>query len=135
MSKTKWLIYTVLLGLTPMLGRILIYFVSTTSAKPVNVGDIIAFGLVLVITNINLLEHDASIDRAWKTRSIGLSIVLAVLMGIMFAAMCFEDAHPTLVSERNITLVSSALSLACMLFSYSVIDRITAVSRKAKTDA
>jgi phosphate/sulfate permease len=129
MTKTKWLIYTVLLGLAPMIGRFLIYAISTVPAKPVNVGDIIAFGLVLVITNINLLEHEEAVDHPWKTRSIGLSIVLAVLMGMMFSAMCFQDVHPTLVSERGIIILSTVLSLSCLLFSYSVIDRVAAVSR------
>jgi hypothetical protein len=125
MTKVKWLIYTVLLGLAPMIGRFLIYLVSVTPANAFNVGDIIAFGLVLVITNINLLEHQQAVDQEWKTRSIGLSIVLAVLMAIMFAAMCFGDTNPKMISATWMMVVSSVLTLSCLLFSYSVIDRIS----------
>lgn len=124
MTKSKWIIYTVLFGLAPMIGRLLIYFISVTPAKAVSVGDIIAFGLVLVITNINLLEHEQNIDLRWKTQSIGLSIILAFLMSVMFAATCFQDVNPALVHAQSMIIISAALSLSCLLFSYSVVDRI-----------
>lgn len=127
MTKTKWIIYTVLLGLTPMIGRFLIYLISTGPAPIVSAGDIIAFGLVLVITNINLLEHEENVPTAWKTRSIGLSLVMAVLLAILFAAMCFQEVQVNIVDLMMIKVVASILSVSCLLFSYSVIDRLSAI--------
>lgn len=124
MTKTKWMIYTVLLGLTPVIGRFLIYLVSTVRATRVNAGDVIAFGLVLVISNINLLEHQ-EMSHPWKTKSIGLSIVLAVLMGMLFAAMCFQEVNQNTIDLQMIKVVSIVLSSSCLLFSYAVVDRVT----------
>lgn len=124
MTKTKWMIYTVLLGLTPVIGRFLIFLVSNVRAPRLNAGDVIAFGLVLVITNINLLEHQ-ELPHPWKTKSIGLSIVLAVLMAMLFAAMCFQEVNQNTINLQMIKLVAILLSGSCLLFSYAVVDRLT----------
>lgn len=124
MTKTKWMIYTVLLGLTPLIGRFLIYLVSTVRAPRLNAGDVIAFGLVLVISNINLLEHQ-EMSHPWKTKSIGLSIVLAVLMAMLFAAMCFQEVNQNTIDLQMIKVIAIVLSSSCLLFSYAVVDRVT----------
>jgi len=124
MTKTKWMIYTVLFGLMPVLGRFLIYLVSTVKAPRFNAGDVIAFGLLLVITNINLLEHQ-DMPHPWKTKSIGLSIALAILMAMLFAAMCFQEVNQNTIDLRMIKVVSIVLSGSCLLFSYAVVDRVT----------
>ena len=129
MTKAKWMFYTVLLGLTPMIGRFLIYLVSVSKAPRFSAGDVIAFGLVLVITNINLLEHE-DVSHPWKTKSIGLSVVLAILLGILFAAVCFQEVNQSTIDLRMIKIISFVLSGSCLLFSYAVIDRLSKVHGK-----
>ena len=74
-KKIKWFIYTVLVGMIPIISRLLItsiinkedvtFFVAT---------DFIALGLVLHISIINELEHlNNEVD--WRTIQNGMSIV------------------------------------------------------------
>jgi hypothetical protein len=125
MTKAKWMIYTVLLGLTPVIGRYLIYAVSSVPAPRFSAGDVISFGLVLVITNINILEHQDV--HPWKTMSIGVSVVLAILFAMLFAAMCFQEVNQNTIDLRMIKIVSVVLSGSCLLFSYAIIDRVSKV--------
>ena len=56
--KIKWLIYTVLVGLIPILSRALLWFISQNQTMNfVNAADFVAFGLILHISNINEIEH------------------------------------------------------------------------------
>ncbi len=66
--KTKWLIYTVLVGLLPILSRLLVWAV--TKEGSINIfspSDFVAFGLVLHISNINEIEHFTNVEKEWKT--------------------------------------------------------------------
>ena len=60
-KKIKWLIYTVLVGLIPILSRLLIWLVTKEgTVEMLNASDFVAFGLVLHISNINEIEHISS---------------------------------------------------------------------------
>ena len=53
-KKVKWLIYTVLVGLIPMLSRLLVLTVTQPGVVSlIEASDFIAFGLILHISNIN----------------------------------------------------------------------------------
>lgn len=53
-KKIKWLIYTVLVGLIPIMSRLLVWLVSNkVGIEILNASDFVAFGLVLHISNIN----------------------------------------------------------------------------------
>ena len=67
-KKTKWLIYTVVFGLIPIISRLLVWGVTqhgTVSAFATS--DFIAFGLILHISNINEIEHLSDDNKSWKT--------------------------------------------------------------------
>ncbi|OQX66407.1 MAG: hypothetical protein B6A08_20630 [Sorangiineae bacterium NIC37A_2] len=123
MSKTKWFIYTVLLGLLPILARLLIALLSKHSVSPLESSDLVGFGLVLTITNINSLEHATHVPADWKTQTIGISLVAVALLSIVFAASCLGDDQV----DRRMTLYSAmALVFAAFAHSYSVFERISA---------
>ncbi len=57
-KKVKWLIYTVLVGLIPILSRFLVWGVTEPGIVSfITASDFIAFGLILHISNINEIEH------------------------------------------------------------------------------
>jgi branched-subunit amino acid transport protein len=128
----KWAVYTVLLGLTPILTRILI--ISLTSNVPfpswIQSGDIISFGLILVITNINILEHEKHVDEAWKTRNIGISLLLTVLFAALFAATCFHELNSSVLDINKIKAASVILSLSSGIFSYAIWDHLAYLAAK-----
>ncbi|AFJ43528.1 hypothetical protein [Francisella orientalis] len=67
-KKIKWLIYTVLVGLIPILSRLIVWLVTKKgSVSLFSPSDFVAFGLVLHISNINEIEHFSGIQKEWKT--------------------------------------------------------------------
>lgn len=123
MSKTKWFVYTVILGLIPLLSRLLIAALSVRDIKYVSAGDLLSFGIALSITNISNIENVSATDSEWKTREFGISITFALLLGIVYAISLFAESAPRDFSSRNILIASVILTMACFFHSYSVLDR------------
>ena len=82
---SKWLLYTVLCGAIPILGRLAIYYLLEQSDfPPINPGDIIAYGLVLHITMLNSLDNFWPENKRWTTIVNGTAIFGIVIYAILF---------------------------------------------------
>ncbi|MFZ2445632.1 MAG: hypothetical protein WAW37_04695 [Syntrophobacteraceae bacterium] len=127
MLKMKWFIYTVLLGLSPALARIVISLLMSghQNLQWFNEADLVTYGLVLTITNINLVEHKHQVDPNWKTLQVGVSLLLLIFFVTIFAVSCITEADPSLFSRHNIKLASFIAALSATLLNYSVVDRIS----------
>jgi hypothetical protein len=93
MKKTKWLIYTVIIGLIPFLIRtfIALFDKSRSVAFWLNETDFIVLGLVLNLTNINELEDKDIENKVWKTKNIGISVIFIALFSAIFAIVTYSD--------------------------------------------
>jgi len=70
-KKTKWLIYTVLVGLIPILSRLLVWLVTNTGTVNIlSPSDFVIFGLVLHISNINEIEHFSNVYYSYMIFSL-----------------------------------------------------------------
>ncbi|MCG8237375.1 hypothetical protein [Tenacibaculum finnmarkense] len=127
MKKTKWLIYTVLIGLIPFLIRTFIALFDNTATIDywLNETDFIILGLVLNLTNINELEDKYFEDKVWKTRNIGFSVVSIALFSAILAIVTYSDfkINPDL-NKFTVKACSIALALVSFLFSYSIYNRL-----------
>jgi hypothetical protein len=124
-KKIKWLIYTVLVGLIPILLRLIVWTV--TKEGTVNLlspSDFIGFGLVLHISNINEIEHFSSVEREWKTIQNGISIAFIAFYSVLFSLTLIGE---NIVDVTAITICTIVLSVVSFLISYSVYDRISKV--------
>ena len=122
-KKIKWLIYTVLVGLIPIISRLFVWMVTKEgSLNPLSPSDFVAFGLVLHISNINEIEHFTSTDRGWKTAQNGISIAFIALYSVLFALTIIGES---IVDIQAITICTITLSLVSLLISYSVYERIS----------
>ena len=124
-KKIKWLIYTVLVGLIPILSRLIVWVV--TKAGSVNLlspSDFVAFGLVLHISNINEIEHFSGVGSEWKTTQNGISIAFIAFYSVLFALNLIGKS---IVDVNAITICTVVLSIVSFLISYSVYDRISKV--------
>ncbi len=122
-KKIKWLIYTVLVGLIPILSRLIVWVV--TKAGSVNLlspSDFVAFGLVLHISNINEIEHFLGVEMGWKTAQNGISIAFIAFYSVLFALNLIGE---NIVDGEAITICTVVLSIVSFLISYSVYDRIS----------
>lgn len=122
-KKTKWLIYTVLVGLIPVVARFFIWFVTKEGSVDLfSASDFIAFGLVLHISNINEIEHYSAKKEQWKTLQIGCSILFIAFYSVLFAVNLIGEI---IVDVEAITKCAIGLSIVSFLISYSVYDKVS----------
>lgn len=122
-KKIKWLIYTVLVGLIPILSRLIVWIVTKEgSVNLLSPSDFIAFGLVLHISNINEIEHFSGVEREWKTAQNGISIAFIAFYSVLFALTLVGE---NIVDVSAITICTIVLSIVSFFISYSVYDRIS----------
>ena len=124
--KIKWLIYTVLVGLIPVLSRALIWFISQNRTMNFfNASDFVAFGLILHISNINEREHFNDSEKSWKTIQNGFSIAFISFYSVLFTCSLLGESNPGLINVQSITYFSIALNFVFFLMSFIVYDRIS----------
>ena len=129
-KKIKWLIYTVLVGLIPIISRFLVWGV--TQSGIVNLlaaSDFIAFGLILHISNINEIEHLSDSDKSWKTIQNGTSILFIALYSVLFCLTILSEGIPGLVDSQVIKLCVIVLALISFSISFSVFHRISNIQK------
>lgn len=126
-NKTKWVIYTVLVGLIPILSRIFVWITS----KPETLNffaapDFIAFGLVLHISNINELEHvTKENDKEWKTKQNGISLVFVAIYSVLYTVLLIGEKNNSVVDMKSMLTCVIALALVSFLLSLSIFHRIS----------
>ena len=132
MKKTKWLIYTVIIGLIPLLIRIAIALFDRKGsvAYCLNETDFIIFGLVLNLSNINELEDKLIEDRQWRTIKIGFSVVSIALYSAILAIVTYSDfkGNPDL-DKTMVKTCSIVLAFVSLVFSYSIFNRLNTIEK------
>jgi hypothetical protein len=116
-KKIKWLVYTVMVGLIPIITRFFAWAITTPGTADMFVSsDFMAFGLMLHISNINELEH-LSVDPKWKTVQNGMSIIFITCYGVLLTSSLIGAK----VIDNSILLVISViLSAVSFGLSYSI---------------
>jgi len=122
-KKTKWLVYTVLVGLIPIMSRFVMWLVTKDgTVELLSPSDFVVFGLILHISNINEIEHFSTIGREWKTVQNGISIVFIAFYSVLFAVTLIGGE---LVDIKSITYCTIFLAIVSFLLSFSVYDRVS----------
>lgn len=132
MIKTKWLIYTVIIGLIPFLIRTLITLFDKQGSINywINESDIINFGLVLNLSVINELEDKDFEDKLWKTRNIGFSVVSLILLSSILAIVTYSDfKNNTDINRIAVKWCAFILALVNFIFTYSIYNRLNTILR------
>jgi hypothetical protein len=114
-----WLLFTVLIGLLPVIARYSTVNIFLLSDVPAfSTVDIIVFGIVLHVSILNEINNLQK-DKDWRLIAIGISIFF--IMGyilLLSAAICSESK--SIPIDLNI-LLNSSLFLASMSFIQSLI--------------
>lgn len=126
-TKSKWLAYTFLIGLTPIFARLLVWLTSKgDSVSAVSASDLVSFGLVLHVSNINELEHLSRVDKDWKTIQNGVSIIFIALYSVLYTAILIGDKNTEIIEQDAILYSVTALSFVSTALSLSIFHRISA---------
>ena len=127
MKKRKWLIYTVLIGLLPFFIRLFIYLVvkDTTGSYVLNEVDLVTFGLVLNLTNINELENVNNVDKNWKTTNVGLSVFFLIMFACFLGIAYVSDLSTRInFDKENLKKCALVLGIVSLVASYSIYNRL-----------
>ena len=129
--KTKWLMYTVLVGLIPALCRFTVWLVSENrTSHALNPVDIVVFGLILHCSNINEIEH-MNDDGQWKTIQNGTSIAFIAVYAFLLATYLLGQSNPGLIDTDVARYVAVVLGLVSLLLSFSIHNRISKLGQAA----
>lgn len=125
----KWAGYVVLPGLIPVILRVLIAGIAQDSTgftwfQPT---DVIAFGLILLVANISIIERDHRLKHSWRTSMITLSIFIIVLLAALFAASCISEIARNTLDHRKLLIAATLLSVASLALSYVVWERLASL--------
>ena len=129
MKRTKWLIYTVCVGLIPIIIRTLIYWFSTNISSieyVFNETELITFGLILHLTNINELEDKGNIEGKWKTKNIGVCVIFIVILSVLLGFAYLADQNPEglKVDRTKIKICAAVLDIITFLISIVIVSRL-----------
>lgn len=130
MLKTKWLIYSVIIGLIPFFVRTIITLFSKSGTIDFWISEIdfISFGLMLNLANINELEDKIFSDKAWKTINVGCSIFFIIIFSSFFAIITYSDLRKDDDLNRQALKAGSVLlATVSLLTSYSIYNRLSKV--------
>ena len=115
MNKTKWIFYTVIIGLIPIMLRALTYLIVIDNEKfhIIYSSDIIFFGFVLCISNINELEL-LKVENdwlKWVTTVNSLSIVGLTLYSFFLGMIAFDDFIPGEINKDAVRIASTLITM------------------------
>ncbi len=128
-AKSKWLAYTFLVGLIPVLIRLLAWIITKSgTVNALSASDFVAFGLVLHISIINELEHLPTEENSWKTIQNGTSVIFIVLYGALYVLTVIGERNGNLF-DANI-MMKSVIVIASIsaIISFLVVHRISKLS-------
>lgn len=117
-KKIRWLVYTVLVGLIPIVSRCFVWMVTHAGTiDPLAAADFVAFGLVLHIATINELDRLSNNNSSWKVVHTGVAVSCVAFYSVLYSIGVVGDK---IVDKKALTYCASAMALFSFLLNYSV---------------
>ncbi len=91
--------------------------------------DVIAFGLVLHISNINEIEHLGNSNQSWKTVQNGISILFIASYSVLFTLTMLNESVAAFIDLKMINKCVMGLAAISFLISLSVFHRISTIQK------
>ncbi|EPW7001991.1 hypothetical protein ACWO06_001019 [Vibrio parahaemolyticus] len=126
----KWFTYTVIVGLLPILARLLSNMFLDDVAW-FAASDFIAFGFVMHISILNELEHMHEDDN-WKSIQNGTSIGFVFIYGLLTFALLNIEAGAEQMNPDKLKYCSMIMSSVSFILAYIVFNRLSAKSQSSQ---
>ncbi|TBT50063.1 hypothetical protein D5E78_11720 [Vibrio parahaemolyticus] len=123
-KKTKWLAYTVGVGILPIGARLLANLLFNVEIEWFSATDFIAFGFVMHISILNELEH-MSANKDWKTKMNFTSIGFVFVFGLLTLAQLTTEAVSTLLNANTLKYCSMIIAVVSFILAHSVFKRLS----------
>lgn len=119
----QWLIYTVAIGLVPMLMRLAAWLFTSVGVDAFVAADFIAFGLVLHVSMINQVEDAPAQDKIWKRVINGGSVMCIVFYAAMYVIVLIAEKKPELANLNYVDIFTKTSSVISFLMGCAVAQR------------
>ncbi|CAH2755635.1 hypothetical protein BUAKA3JSW_00517 [Bacteroides uniformis] len=129
MRKTKWIIYTVLIGLMPFLIRLFVFMLSANREWGLlfNPVDFIFLGLTLNLTNLNELNNE-KLEPILKLKFEGYSVIQIILLSGILGILYFAEQSQKDILDKTIALVCAiAFCLLSFIFSNAIMNKLNSL--------
>lgn len=129
MRKTKWIIYTVLIGLMPFLIRLFVFMLSANREWGLlfNPVDFIFLGLTLNLTNLNELNNE-KLEPILKLKFEGYSVIQIILLSGILGILYFAEQSQKDILDKTIALVCAiACCLLSFIFSNAIMNKLNSL--------
>ena len=129
MRKTKWIIYTVLIGLMPFLIRLFVFMLSADREWGLlfNPVDFIFLGLTLNLTNLNELNNE-KLEPILKLKFEGYSVIQIILLSGILGILYFAEQSQKDILDKTIALVCAiAFCLLSFIFSNAIMNKLNSL--------
>lgn len=125
-ARTRWFCYTVIVGSLPFACRLLVFLIGSKAdwGFLFHEADFIFFGLVLHISNINVLEHHHTDDQNWKTIQNTISIFFIFIYAVMYTAVVLHELHGEIVDVISVKVFAVFLSVSSLWISSNVYNKV-----------
>ncbi|MBB3119505.1 hypothetical protein [Pseudoduganella violacea] len=125
-SRSKWLAYTFLVGLIPVLMRLLVWAAAKAGkVEAFAAPDFVSFGLVLHISIINEMEQLPQREKNWKAIQNGTSIIFIALYGALYALAILGGRGENLVDSSAVLRSSVFFVSLSIALSLSTLQRLS----------
>jgi peptidoglycan/LPS O-acetylase OafA/YrhL len=115
---TRWLAYTFLVGLIPVLMRSLAWMTTREGrVAAFSPPDLLVFGLVIHISLINELEHVSDVKRNARSAKNGISLTLICIYSALYAVNIIGEKDPGLIHDGAMFTTCAAMMLFSTIFS------------------
>ncbi|GBF52075.1 hypothetical protein LPTSP4_36130 [Leptospira ryugenii] len=121
LTKRRWLLYTVIVGLIPMFARLIAFAIFKKAQLSIllSESDIITFGLVLGISNIQEFGPQRNTNITAET-IFAISILYVIFCSLMLIVSIYSIIEPNAVRPEIIQAGSAIGSISILLYTWRI---------------
>lgn len=123
--KWRWLVFTVLFGMVPIIIRLMVGGLDSASRVPLfAASDFIALGIVLQVSLFNEMRYTSLDDFDWKQVMLGASALYMLVYAVLYVLLLVSEFDKQ-INAQMILYISMVLSFVSLLLCWAVYDRLT----------
>lgn len=132
-NKLRWLIYTVIFGMAPILIRLVVSVFVVTGEGGEGIAsfaasDFIALGIVLQVSIFNEIRYHDLTDIEWKHRMMGVSALFMLVYSSLYVLLLLSEVFSR-ININALLYASMGFSVVSLLLCWVFYDRMTAASK------
>jgi len=120
-SSTKWLLHTILIGIIPVLARLLTWAATSTgNIAPLAAADFITLGLLIHVSIINEMRHLLMRGAALRAELNGMSALFITFYGTLHALATIGERNTELINTQFVLLMSIAFCIGSTVLGFGL---------------